>query len=139
MSLEIVSLSDVGRKRPHNEDSIVTDISNGLVILADGMGGYKAGEVASALAVITIQKDITDGLIDGQSTSDNPENMTKLAADLVRDAIIHANSNIYSMAKSNAELVEKIVGLAGTLDRPVATPDETRRILGLKGMDKVNF
>ena len=46
MSLEIVSLSDVGRRRPHNEDSTVTDIDNGLVILADGMGGYKAGEVA---------------------------------------------------------------------------------------------
>ena len=103
MSLEIVSLSDVGRKRPHNEDSIVTDISNGLVILADGMGGYKAGEVASALAVVTIQKDISDGLMDVQDTSDNPANKTKLAADLVRDAINHANSNIYSMAKSNAE------------------------------------
>ena len=103
MVLEIVSISDVGRKRPHNEDSIVTDISNGMVILADGMGGYKAGEVASALAVVTIQKDIADGLMDGQDIPDNPVNRKNPVVDLIREAINHANSNIYSMAKSNVE------------------------------------
>ncbi len=49
--LEVVGLSDVGLKRDHNEDSIGTDNDIGLVVLADGMGGYKAGEVASAIAV----------------------------------------------------------------------------------------
>jgi len=103
MALEIVTLSDVGRRRPHNEDSTATDVSSGLVILADGMGGYKAGEVASALAVATILKDITDGLKDSHVLPDNSADATSLAASLVRDAIIHANSNIYSMAKSNTE------------------------------------
>ena len=60
--LEIVNLSDVGRKRPHNEDSTVTDAYNGLVILADGMGGYKAGEVASAIAVTDIHHEIAKSL-----------------------------------------------------------------------------
>ncbi len=43
------------------------------------------------------------------------------------------------LAKSNAELVEKIVKLADMLNRDVATPDDARSILRLKGLDKVNF
>jgi uncharacterized protein (DUF849 family) len=43
------------------------------------------------------------------------------------------------LAKSNAEIVEKVVRIAGELDREIATPDEARAILRLKGMDKVNF
>lgn len=43
------------------------------------------------------------------------------------------------LAKSNAELVEKIVRIARELGRDIATPDEARSILGLKGKDKVNF
>jgi PPM family protein phosphatase len=103
MALEIVNISDVGRKRPHNEDSTATDIHHGLAILADGMGGYKAGEVASALAVITVLKDITDGLKNGYSAAGAKSSGISFAACLVREAINHANSNIYSMAKANAE------------------------------------
>ncbi len=43
------------------------------------------------------------------------------------------------LAKSNAELVQKAVRMAGEMDRRVAGPDEVRQMLGLKGMDKVNF
>lgn len=43
------------------------------------------------------------------------------------------------LAKSNAELVEKVVRIARELGREIATPDEARSILGLKGKDKVNF
>ena len=43
------------------------------------------------------------------------------------------------LAKSNAELVEKIVRIARELGREIATPDEARAILGLKGKDKVNY
>jgi uncharacterized protein (DUF849 family) len=70
-------------------------------------------------------------------------NLSTMAIHMGGHVRVGLEDNIYIrkgvLAKSNAELVEKIVGLAGTLDRPVATPDETRRILGLKGMDKVNF
>ncbi len=48
--LEIASRSDTGRVRPHNEDSVLVDPLLGLVVLADGMGGYNAGEVASGMA-----------------------------------------------------------------------------------------
>jgi 3-keto-5-aminohexanoate cleavage enzyme len=42
-------------------------------------------------------------------------------------------------AKSNAELVEEVVKIADLFNRDVATPDDTRKMLGLKGFDKVNY
>ncbi|MCP4040924.1 MAG: SpoIIE family protein phosphatase, partial [Gammaproteobacteria bacterium] len=56
-TLLMVGLSDVGRKRSHNEDHIDSDARFGVAILADGMGGANAGEVASALAVKVILED----------------------------------------------------------------------------------
>ena len=50
--------TDVGRKRPHNEDSIAVDESLGLFAVADGMGGHAAGEVASRTAVETLREFI---------------------------------------------------------------------------------
>ena len=49
--------SDVGRERAHNEDAILVDGERKLVVLADGMGGYQAGEVASQLAVDVVRDD----------------------------------------------------------------------------------
>lgn len=47
--LEFAALTDVGRVRKHNEDAIVVCADYGCAVLADGMGGYNAGEVASAM------------------------------------------------------------------------------------------
>ncbi len=48
--IEAASASDLGKVRQYNEDSIALDPENGVVALADGMGGHRAGEVASAMA-----------------------------------------------------------------------------------------
>src|SRR5258708_33968844 len=53
-ALEIASCTDPGMVRSHNEDSIASDGDKGLVVLADGMGGYNAGEVASGMATTVI-------------------------------------------------------------------------------------
>ena len=53
-NLEIATCTDPGMVRSHNEDSIAADAANGLVVLADGMGGYNAGEVASGMATTVI-------------------------------------------------------------------------------------
>jgi PPM family protein phosphatase len=49
-ALEIIVRTDTGRVRGHNEDSVFANAPLGLAILADGMGGYNAGEVASGMA-----------------------------------------------------------------------------------------
>ena len=49
--LRCVGTTDTGLVREHNEDTFGTDADIGLVVLADGMGGYKAGEVASGITV----------------------------------------------------------------------------------------
>ncbi len=52
--LEIAALTDVGNVRQFNEDSLGIDAGAGVVVLADGMGGHRAGEVASGMATETI-------------------------------------------------------------------------------------
>ena len=58
MDIEYSSLSDVGRQRANNEDAVLVDAAHGVVVLADGMGGYNAGEVASALAVDVVVREL---------------------------------------------------------------------------------
>jgi len=53
-ALEVASCTDPGMVRSHNEDSIASDGDQGLFVLADGMGGYNAGEVASGMATTVI-------------------------------------------------------------------------------------
>ena len=57
-AIRVARMSDVGQLRDHNEDAVASDLNIGLVILADGMGGYKAGEVASEVAVLTVAAEI---------------------------------------------------------------------------------
>ncbi len=101
--LEIVNVSDVGKRRPHNEDSTLSDGNQGLVILADGMGGYKAGEVASALAVTAIHNEISAGLKHIQPGQTDKEAEFSRESMLVKDAIINANSSIYSTAQGDSQ------------------------------------
>ena len=54
MRYEFTALSDTGRVRQNNEDSVQFDTDCGVAVLADGMGGYNAGEVASEMASTTI-------------------------------------------------------------------------------------
>lgn len=55
-------VTEVGHVRQHNEDSHLTDLDLGLYIVADGMGGHEAGEVASNLACQAIQSSVREGL-----------------------------------------------------------------------------
>jgi len=56
-TMKVSGLTDVGRVRDHNEDAYLID--NSLLIVADGMGGAAAGEVASSLAIKTISEDLS--------------------------------------------------------------------------------
>jgi protein phosphatase len=54
LSVKIAGFTDQGKTRPNNEDAVWVDEQEGLIIVADGMGGHQAGEVASGMAVSTI-------------------------------------------------------------------------------------
>ena len=101
--LEIANVSDTGRRRPHNEDSTLSDIDNGLVVLADGMGGYKAGEVASAIAVTAAHGDVLSGLKNIKRGEMDPDTGLHAESRIVKSAIIKANSTIYSSAEKDPE------------------------------------
>jgi serine/threonine protein phosphatase PrpC len=53
-------LSDVGKKRDHNEDSFLVDEALSLYVVADGMGGHQGGDFASRMAVETVRREVAD-------------------------------------------------------------------------------
>src|SRR3954466_4353547 len=57
-NIRFFAATDVGRLRDHNEDNYLVDKKLSLFIVADGMGGHAAGEVASALAVRIIHEEV---------------------------------------------------------------------------------
>jgi PPM family protein phosphatase len=101
--ISFVGQTDTGRVREHNEDTIATDLDVGLLVLADGMGGYNAGEVASGIAVKTITNLVREGL--GREDLGSVDRATGLSRPsiVLRDAITRANKIIYQTARSQAE------------------------------------
>jgi protein phosphatase len=101
--LTFVGQTDTGRVREHNEDTIASDVDVGLLVLADGMGGYNAGEVASGIAVKTITNLVREGLTrEDLGSIDRSTGLTRPSI-VLRDAITRANKIIYQTARSQAE------------------------------------
>ena len=59
MKYEFVALTDVGRMRQNNEDSVAYTVETGVAVLADGMGGYNAGEVASGMSTAFLNSELS--------------------------------------------------------------------------------
>lgn len=106
MEMELVysALTDVGRVRTNNEDAVRVDVEHGIAVLADGMGGYNAGEVASGIAVNVVSGGMLPELSSGRELS-KVDSQTGLshAALLLQQQIAAANKGIYDAAQARPE------------------------------------
>lgn len=81
IEIESSGITDIGRRRERNEDSLFYDDGMGLYVVADGMGGHNAGEVASQLVVDTIRDYLNQN-----SDPDPVQDPTKADGKLSKDA-----------------------------------------------------
>jgi len=102
-SLEIATATDPGMVRSHNEDSIATEADIGLAVLADGMGGYNAGEVASGIAVAMLTTEMKLALQAHEPHKPVAGGGEPMAAALVRENSGKANAAIYQTAQSQPQ------------------------------------
>ena len=96
--LEIATATHAGMVRSHNEDSIAADAEIGLAVLADGMGGYNAGEVASGIAVAMISTEMKQKLSGGRA-----EVLNGGAERFLAEHAERANAAIYEAAQSQPQ------------------------------------
>ena len=96
-------MTDVGKVRDHNEDAIGTNMDTGLLVLADGMGGYNAGEVASGIAVKTVLELVTEACNREKRNGTESETGLMRQSIVLRDAIMRANKIIHQTAKSQPQ------------------------------------
>ena len=98
--INVVRCSDTGRVREHNEDAVVTDLDIGLVILADGMGGYNAGEVAAELAANTVTKLMREAASRSSRGETDQESGLMRQSIGLRNAVARANKIIWQTAQT---------------------------------------
>ena len=122
MTLEFHCATDTGRARSNNEDSAVLDEATSLVVLADGMGGYNAGEVASGMCTSFIKTELGRWLAEASESATDTD--VRRAMDICVD---NANRAIFNAANSNPQYA----GMGTTL--VVAVFRESRLLLGHVG------
>ncbi len=101
-ALEIVSQTHPGVVRSHNEDSMAYDASCGLVVLADGMGGHNAGEIASGITVSLIAADMKHSL-ESMRPEDRGEGGEDVGVILLRENVQKANATVYHKSQSQSQ------------------------------------
>ncbi|VAW68542.1 Protein serine/threonine phosphatase PrpC, regulation of stationary phase [hydrothermal vent metagenome] len=99
----ITGMTHEGRVRDHNEDSIASNPELGLLVLADGMGGHKGGEMASAIAVDTIMQYLSATLPTISPGKTDPKTGYSLESMALEAAIKEANQKIYDASQSNTK------------------------------------
>jgi len=120
--IELTTATHSGMVRSHNEDSIGADVSFGLAVLADGMGGYNAGEVASNMATSFIRTELGRWLREASAQASDAE--VRRAMDICVD---NANRAIFNAANSNPQYA----GMGTTL--VVSVFRDNRLLLGHVG------
>ena len=108
--MRMVARTNQGKVRDNNEDCFALDIDKGIAVLADGMGGLKAGEVAAEEAVrVTMERLVK--AVDGGALGNE-------AADALQEAVCEANRVVHGLADSRYDYQ----GMGTTLVCAVLTP-----------------
>ena len=98
MPFEFFHIVDTGRARSNNEDSVAVDETSALAVLADGMGGYNAGEVASGMVTSFIHSELGRWLREAGGRASDAE--VRRAMDICVD---NANRAIFNAANANPQ------------------------------------
>ena len=98
MNYTFCAQTDPGRVRENNEDSVVFDAATRLAVLADGMGGYNAGEVASGMATAFIKSELARWLSEA-----GPQANTGQVRRAIEICVDNANRSIFNAAQANAQ------------------------------------
>lgn len=117
--------TDRGQRRKRNEDSVLALPRHGIYVVADGMGGYQGGEVASALAVATIENAFRTEKFDGEPHE--TDTIPPRASELAR-AIQMANDAILAKAKES-----RLEGMGTTICAARFLPNKQRLYIGHVG------
>lgn len=102
-SLDMNSATHTGMVRSHNEDSVELEENIGLAVLADGMGGYNAGEIASGIATALITSETKEALTRLDMPAIKKASRLPAASRLLHDAVLKANTSIYESANSQPQ------------------------------------
>ncbi|MBC7499058.1 MAG: Stp1/IreP family PP2C-type Ser/Thr phosphatase [Herminiimonas sp.] len=100
VELHIAAKTDIGLIRSHNEDAVAISAAHGIAVVADGMGGYNAGEIASGMASV-IFKEILEEKI--RHVRWDQQGVHKLIRHWVIESVEHANSTIFQSASLEPE------------------------------------
>lgn len=101
-ALEMAVCSDAGQVRPLNEDSALANAPLGLAILADGMGGYNAGEVASSMATAVLGSEL-EHLFGTRAPGELAASGQTWAREALLDVITRTNAAIYQASQSQPQ------------------------------------
>jgi serine/threonine protein phosphatase PrpC len=104
--LQFVARTDVGQLREHNEDFITENESQGFAVLADGMGGPNAGEVASSMAVHLVVDELKDYRAGSSLIAVDVNGGTSglpNEAQVVRNVVEKVNSAVFKVSQTRAE------------------------------------
>lgn len=102
-ALEVVTRTDPGMVRSHNEDAVFGNAEQGLVILADGMGGYNAGEVASGMTTTLLSTNFGQIVQNCRPEEIDPATGKRIAHHHIDEQITATNSAIFNAAQSQPQ------------------------------------
>jgi len=114
-ALEMATASDPGMVRSHNEDSILADAMQGVAVLADGMGGYNAGEVASGMATSLMASELNGLAPDLARHAGDPDRGRARVESLLRDRIERVNKAIFEASQTETQYAGMGTTLCGTV------------------------